>query len=100
MRPTIEWAYWSGDFETVEAQKARTRQGRGIATRVTKGGMRGCRPRIASRVGAGSDGGGRSRRENSDGFIHDVGTPTCSLRVRSSSDGLGRPRGLGSQLRE
>jgi hypothetical protein len=44
MRPTIERAYWSRDFET-EAQKAHTRQGRGIATRATKGGVRGCRPR-------------------------------------------------------
>jgi hypothetical protein len=25
-----------------------------------------------------------------------LGSPACSLRVRSSSDGLGRPRGLGS----
>ena len=80
MRHTIEQAYRSGDFETAEAQKARTRQGRGIATRATKGGVRGCRPR----QGRGSqaewelvvDGGGRSRRENSDGFIHDVGTPS------------------------
>jgi hypothetical protein len=45
MRPTIEQVYWSGDFETAEAQKACTKQGRGIATRVTKGGVRGCRPR-------------------------------------------------------
>jgi hypothetical protein len=45
MRPTIERAYWSGDFENAEAQKACTRQGRGIATRATKGGVRGCRPR-------------------------------------------------------
>jgi len=45
MRPTIERAYWSRDFETAEAQKACTKQGRGIATRATKGGVRGCRPR-------------------------------------------------------
>jgi hypothetical protein len=38
--------------------------------------------------------------ENSDGFIHNVGTLACSLRARSSSDGLRRPRGLGSQIRE
>jgi hypothetical protein len=38
MRPTIEQAYWSRDFDTVEAQKAYTKQGRGIATRVTKSG--------------------------------------------------------------
>ena len=49
----------------------------------------GAMPRIASRVGAGSDRGGGSRRENSVGFICDVGTPACSLMVRSSSDGLG-----------
>ena len=36
MRPTIERAYWSRDFETAEAQKACTKQGREIATRVTK----------------------------------------------------------------
>ena len=30
--------YWSRDFETVEAQKACTKQRGGIATRVTKGG--------------------------------------------------------------
>jgi hypothetical protein len=30
--------YWSRDFETVEAQKACTKQGAGIATRVTKSG--------------------------------------------------------------
>ena len=36
MRPTIERAYWSRDFDTAEAQKACTKQGRGIATRVTK----------------------------------------------------------------
>jgi hypothetical protein len=45
MRHTIERAYWSGDFETAEAQKARTKQGRGIATRATKGSARGCRQR-------------------------------------------------------
>jgi hypothetical protein len=32
--------------------------------------------------------------------ITDVGTPAGSLKVRSSSEGLGRPGGLGSQLRE
>ena len=37
---------------------------------------------------------------NSDGFIPDVGTPISSLKVRSSSEGLGRPGGLSSQLRE
>jgi hypothetical protein len=37
---------------------------------------------------------------NSDGFIPDVGAPAGSLKVRSSSERLGRPRGLGSQLRE
>jgi hypothetical protein len=34
----IERAYWSRDFETAEAQKACTKQGQGIATRVTKSG--------------------------------------------------------------
>jgi hypothetical protein len=38
MRPTIEQAYWSRDFDTAEAQKAWTKQGREIATRVTKSG--------------------------------------------------------------
>jgi hypothetical protein len=38
MRPTIERAYWSRDFETTEAQKACTKQRREIATRVTKSG--------------------------------------------------------------
>ena len=38
MRPTIEQAYWSRDFETAKAQKACTKQGQGIATRVTKSG--------------------------------------------------------------
>jgi hypothetical protein len=42
MRPTIEWVYWSGDFENAEAQKACTRQGRGI---MTKGGVHRYRPR-------------------------------------------------------
>jgi hypothetical protein len=35
---TIERAYWSRDFKTAEAQKACTKQGREIATRVTKSG--------------------------------------------------------------
>jgi hypothetical protein len=34
----IERAYWSRDFETATAQKACTKQGLGIATRVTKSG--------------------------------------------------------------
>jgi hypothetical protein len=38
MRPTIEQAYWSRDFDTAEAQKAWTKQGREIAIRVTKSG--------------------------------------------------------------
>jgi hypothetical protein len=38
MRPTIEQAYWSRDFDTAEAQKACTKQGRGIVTRMTKSG--------------------------------------------------------------
>ena len=38
MRPTIERAYWSRDFDTAEAQKACTKQGRRIPTRVTKSG--------------------------------------------------------------
>ena len=38
MRPTIERAYWSRDFETVEAQKACTKKGGEFATRVTKSG--------------------------------------------------------------
>jgi hypothetical protein len=50
----IEWTYWSGDFEIIEAQKACTKQGQGIATRVTKSGVRGmqteARPRTASRA--------------------------------------------------
>jgi hypothetical protein len=61
MRPTIERAYWEGDFETAEAQKARTRQGRRIATRVTKSGVREFKPRIASNARASSgreEGGG------------------------------------------
>jgi hypothetical protein len=45
MRPMIERAYWSRDFKTAEAQKACTKQGRRIATRVSKGGVRGCRLR-------------------------------------------------------
>jgi hypothetical protein len=45
MRPTIKWAYWSRDVEAAKAQKAHTKQGRGIATGVTKSGARGCRPR-------------------------------------------------------
>jgi hypothetical protein len=45
MRHTIERAYWSRDFETAEVQKARTKQGRGIATRATKGSVCGSRPR-------------------------------------------------------
>jgi hypothetical protein len=78
MRPTIERAYWSRDFET-EAQKACTKQERGNCDQGDKGQrawmQTEARPRIASRVGAGSGRGGRSRRENSDGFIHDVGIP-------------------------
>jgi hypothetical protein len=38
LRPTTEQTYWSRDFETVEAQKACTKQGAGIATRVIKSG--------------------------------------------------------------
>ena len=62
-------------------------------------------PKITSRVGAGEGGGNREegskvRGRNSDGFIPNVGTPAGSLKVQSSSEGLGRPGGLGSQLRE
>jgi hypothetical protein len=39
MRPTIERAIGSGDFETAEAQKALNKQGREIATRMTKSGV-------------------------------------------------------------
>jgi len=107
MRPTIERAYWSRDFETAKARKACTEQGRGIATGVTKSGVRGCRPRQGR--------GWRAERElvvteevEVEGktamdlytTLGTLGPPACSLKVRSSSDGLGRPRGLGGQLRE
>ena len=92
MRPTIERAYWSRDFETAKAQKACTKQGQGIATRVTKTALvwmpTEARPRIANRARpSGSLGGteqsdSRSRRRNSDGFIHDVATPVGSLKAQ------------------
>jgi hypothetical protein len=47
------------------------------------------RPRIASRAGAGIDreeGGGGSRRRNSDGFILDVETLASSLMQDSNSE--------------
>ena len=45
------------------------------------------RPRIVSRVGAGSDGGGQSRRENSNRFIHDVGLQLARLEVIQAATG-------------
>jgi hypothetical protein len=39
-------------------------------------------------------------REKQRWIITEVGTPAGSLKVRSSSEGLGRPRGPSSQLRE
>jgi hypothetical protein len=38
MRPTIERAYGSRDFETAKAQKACTKQRQAIAAQVTKSG--------------------------------------------------------------
>ena len=92
MRPTIERAYWSRDFETAEDRKPTLgKQGRGIATRVTRGGVRECKPRQGR--------GWRAERElvvaekweddgNSDGFIHDVRirAPIGYSRYRLSTD--------------
>jgi hypothetical protein len=100
MRPTIERAYQRGRFR---GRRSLHQQGREIATRVTKSGdsVDADRDKAKDREQSGSWERGRQFKswENSDGFIHDVRTPVGSLRVCSSSDGLGRP-GLGSQLRE
>ena len=68
-----------GDFETAEAQKARTRQGHGIATRMTKRGVRGCRPRIA-RAGSGREegGGGKTAMD----LYMTFGPPASSLKAQ------------------
>jgi hypothetical protein len=61
------------------------------------------RPRIAGRVGAGSDREGGSRRENCDGFIHKRWDLAYLLRRCSSGELLGcrgRLRRLGSLLRK
>ena len=57
------------------------------------------RPRIASRVGAGSGREGLKSKGKQRWIYTRRWTLACSLRVRSSSDGLGRPRGLGSHWR-
>jgi hypothetical protein len=56
--------------------------------------------RIASRVGAGSDKEVEVEGKTAMDLYVTLGPLACSVRVCSSSDGLGRPRGLGGQLRE
>jgi hypothetical protein len=82
----------SGHFETTKARKALTKQGREIATKVTKSGIRGRWPRQGrgSRVGVGASSDGEREAveiegETANGFIHDVGTPANSLKRRSNS---------------
>jgi hypothetical protein len=62
--------------------------------------------RVASRAGAGRDGGSREEEavevkgETAMDLYTTLEPPACSIKARSSSKALGRPRGLGSELRE
>jgi hypothetical protein len=71
---------------------------------VTKSGVRRCRPRqgrgFQSRARAGSGRGEGGGGETAIDLYMTLGPPAGSLKAGSSSEGLGRPGGLGGELRD